>query len=501
MAEDSNPVDLSNPIEKSLIDELFDAIQPGKPHGIDQMREILNHNPELTNMRSDPGKRHTDISAKTLLERKMYGYLLTQDVLQNLQDGDTKIEDKLSQTPLHVACLLGNDEAVRLLLEQPDIDLNAENGSEETPLGVACRAAQLAIAHLLLQKSKAMKNPGQKIHVDHQDDAFNTPMEYLVRRGVYPVWAKDPSDEDLKDLAKAIVLTSDQDSPKFHRDFEESCMRMALRHGSYWLLKCILDTVPTIGNRALDDDGWRPLHFAVMQGDGEAVKMLLEADADPRLVPEAPGGMSAQAFAHIASDPDIARMIDSFKPTRSQIKFPQDPKGWVLSGGIKQSGGTSDVPKGFELKELSVGDLVERMKKKKNRSTESDPQNVTWYHLPATNSEDIDKHYEDFQRYLGQSDKHFRTLSEEVIKCLLHINDVVGELSTVRRVLEDRSTAWLKMHESGWIQQSPSQTECRWGIANCDPILVRDSSFVNVERVNKGAEAVQKKVWKLQRKR
>lgn len=353
----------------SLIDELFDAIQPGMPQGINQMREILVKNPGLANMRSDPGKRHTDMTAQTLLERKMYGYLLTQDVLQYLRDRDIEIVDKLSQTPLHVACLLGNVEAVQLLLEQPGIDLNVENGSEETPLSVACRAAQLTIASLLLEKSDSLTEPDRRIHVNQEDDASNTPLEYLVCRGIYPKWTHDPPDEDLAALVKSMISASKQDSTTSIIGFQQSCMKVASELRSSWLLKVMLEIAPETKDLQVDGDGWRPLHFAIARGDLGAVEILLEADADTL---EGAGRLDAVDFAITCWEHDIAEMIKSFKLSKEEQ--PQDLIGRITSAKI--------MKKALGFDELSVRELIQSFGKAKNRAAQ-DPKKTVWCHFLA----------------------------------------------------------------------------------------------------------------------
>lgn len=62
--------------------------------------------------------------------------------------------DKFGITPLHLACQVGNNEAVKLLVEIRDIDLTAKDVNGDTPLHEACFRGRLEIATVtvLLEK-------------------------------------------------------------------------------------------------------------------------------------------------------------------------------------------------------------------------------------------------------------------------------------------------------------------------------------------------------------
>ncbi len=59
--------------------------------------------------------------------------------------------DTYGNTPLHLACYNGQGEAVRVLLENPDIDINAVNDMGVTALHMAVESANIRITEMLIK--------------------------------------------------------------------------------------------------------------------------------------------------------------------------------------------------------------------------------------------------------------------------------------------------------------------------------------------------------------
>lgn len=358
----------------SPIDNLFDAIITKQDDGVEKMRSILSQNPDLCNEGSNPATTYGDISAQSLLQDKKYGYLSSRDVLLHLQSPETKVDTKSSQRPLHVACLVGNFEAAEVLLEQQSIDPNATNESGETPLAIACRAAHFSIAALLLEQP--CREAGEKLDIilDQPDSLGNTPLQYLARDGIYPVWLAEPTDDELEDLAKIMIQNSKQDYVTAPNEFERSCMATASELGSLWLLKAILDLAPETKDLE-DDGGWLPLHCAIARGDIEAAKLLLDAGANAQLIAPAAGRLNALQFALEMWELEIAKMIGS-KPSSSRERgLPVKVKGWMLSGRIKLR----------DENESSIQDLIQNMRSEEKELKPRLGSNTMWCHLPANN--------------------------------------------------------------------------------------------------------------------
>ncbi len=68
-----------------------------------------------------------------------------------LETTDVNVADDDGWTALHIAAHRQNRELIRLLLEHPDIDVNARNKWRSTPLMMAANSGNLDIVELLLR--------------------------------------------------------------------------------------------------------------------------------------------------------------------------------------------------------------------------------------------------------------------------------------------------------------------------------------------------------------
>lgn len=243
-----------------------------------------------------------------LHEDGIFGNLLTQDILL-CRSGVVKSTADLEwggvfQRPLHLACLLGHYEVVKTLLVVGEADINSRNSSLETPLSVACRAKRLGVVKLLLDKDAIPNKP---------DDIYNTPWDYLVRRGVYPEWDADPTEADLKGIVESFL----QKLPAI----TSAGLRTALRVGNITMMKVILSIEPQ-GVACLDDqdeDGWTALHFGVQSGQLEVVESLLAKGAKCNVLTTEPFEADALTlavwFGHAAIEAEIRRHQSSQSST------------------------------------------------------------------------------------------------------------------------------------------------------------------------------------------
>ena len=70
-----------------------------------------------------------------------------------LQAGaDPSIKGKKGSTPLHFAARGGNDEIIKVLLEQPKVKVDVKDSYGKTALHVACSEGQSRVCQLLLDK-------------------------------------------------------------------------------------------------------------------------------------------------------------------------------------------------------------------------------------------------------------------------------------------------------------------------------------------------------------
>lgn len=152
------------------------------------------------------------------------------------------------QHPLYLALREPSPKAVKLLLDQPRLQVDSRNLKDETPLMLAALKSQLEVAARLIELKADVNKPGW------------APLHYAATSG------------------------------------NVSIIRLLLDNDAY------LD--------AESPNGTTPLMMAAMYGSPAAVKVLLEAGADPTVKNNL--GMSALDFANQVNRKDSASLISAF---------------------------------------------------------------------------------------------------------------------------------------------------------------------------------------------
>jgi uncharacterized protein len=166
-----------------------------------------------------------------------------------LQRGfDGNVRDPNGQTGLFLAVRAGALKAAQVLLDWSPIDAEARNVADESPLMLAALNGQAALAQLLIGRGADVNKPGW------------APLHYASTHG--------------------------------HLDV----MHMLLENHAY------ID--------AASPNGSTPLMMAALYGTPAAVKLLLEAGADPTL--QNVLGLTAIDFAHNGSRFDSAEIVAAF---------------------------------------------------------------------------------------------------------------------------------------------------------------------------------------------
>ena len=167
---------------------------------------------------------------------------------QNAQACCTKGRDAKGQPGLLLAVREPAPNALRVLLNAKNIQVEARNSQDESPLMMAAIRGQLDIARQLIDKDADVNKPGW------------APLHYAV----------SSSQGDALGVAKLLLDNS-----------------------------AYVD--------AASPNGTTPLMMAAMYGSPEAVKLLLEESADPTLKNQL--GLTAIDFARRANRNDMADLI------------------------------------------------------------------------------------------------------------------------------------------------------------------------------------------------
>lgn len=234
-------------------------------YGYDDVVSALlnkNANPNATNnVQSTPLHIASNASKKTVVEQ-----LLAKGAHSNAQD-------KNGNTALHIAAYWNNVDLIKLLSEDPTIDLNAQNHDHVTPF-------MLAAQYNKLEAAQALLNAGAFVDLSLNPDQFEKPIAELIS-AYKNYW--DIFDALAKQDTKRIELIVSKDKNNLEkRDF----------HGNTPLLYCIKQdpskyNVYTQGFiegyhvniNATDADGNTPLHYAAGRGNQDITDLLLHKNA------------------------------------------------------------------------------------------------------------------------------------------------------------------------------------------------------------------------------
>lgn len=172
---------------------------------------------------------------------------------------DVSIPDDNQDTPLHEACLSGDQRIVELLLQRmkkENATLLLQNDEKQTPLHVACSEGHTEIVKLILQYGFQQR----KDLVTAQDNEFSTPLHLACENG----------NEEIVH----ILLLNGADIHAAKNE-EISPLHLAARHGFTKVATTLLASGLDIIN-ILNTEQQTPLHFAAQFNQSEMVKFLLE---------------------------------------------------------------------------------------------------------------------------------------------------------------------------------------------------------------------------------
>lgn len=165
-------------------------------------------------------------------------------------------------TPLHLASWSGSEEVVRILLADPETDLDAVTMDGFTPLHMAADRGHEGVVHLLLEEHKNRK-PERLMHYGLK---FNSErdMRYM-----------NPERDERMLKFKELSKPTKGNGPINALDCAgRTPLHYASRQGRAMTVRELLEWNDTFVN-APDADGLLPMHMAAREGHVEVVELLL----------------------------------------------------------------------------------------------------------------------------------------------------------------------------------------------------------------------------------
>ena len=169
---------------------------------------------------------------------------------------DVNAIDSLLETPLHKAVQNDHIATTEMLLNNPEIRIDAQNSSKETALHIACENNFKNLAKLLIFK---------RADLNIKNEKNLTPLHIAVKNGHY-------------DIAKLLLENGAEVDCR--GQFEQTSLHVAVKNGYYDIAQLLLENGADIN--AKNQLGFTALHNAVKSSDVtvDMVKLLLENKAD-----------------------------------------------------------------------------------------------------------------------------------------------------------------------------------------------------------------------------
>ncbi|KAL3700700.1 hypothetical protein R1sor_018722 [Riccia sorocarpa] len=159
-------------------DLLYPAVFSGD---LERVTSLLLHDGIDVNLKA--GREHDRLSRTPLHLACRKGFTEIVAMLLNYEDKiNVNIRAKGGITPLHLAIFCENDEIVRLLLKHPEIDLNARTDEEElTALHMSACSGSTSIVRMILDEHRKTKVEEQlRPIINGLDKLGRTPLHYAA---------------------------------------------------------------------------------------------------------------------------------------------------------------------------------------------------------------------------------------------------------------------------------------------------------------------------------
>ena len=214
-----------------------------------------------------------------------------------------------NDSPLHSAVRLGQLEEVRKILDEPDVDVNCLNSNHETPIHLACELGNSRIIELLISfdANVFIKDSYNR---DYFDISASLEVCNLVHKLLYSrsLWLKGPTlitenDTPLHDTVKLGQLTTVQDileqksqGVNDKNSAHETPLHLACAIGHNGIVRMLLTNGAICSMYARDSYNNAPVHRAASMGHISIVDVLITVfGCDPTI-----RGYQGRSLLHFA---------------------------------------------------------------------------------------------------------------------------------------------------------------------------------------------------------
>ncbi|TQV91901.1 ankyrin repeat protein [Cordyceps javanica] len=183
------------------------------------------------------------------------------------------IQDQFDFTPLHYACIRGDEKMVQVLLDK-GAPIEAQQLDGISPLHIAATKSDSRMLDLLLQTAQTRDYENrQTLFIEAKKDE---PLTRLVgrltdfddRAAVH--WAAIHGNLDAVKMLKQNLSLKDR--------YGWNCLHLAVMHERYELVKYLM-TEDELDLNATGNDGYTPLHLAIRRKETAMIRLLIEKRA------------------------------------------------------------------------------------------------------------------------------------------------------------------------------------------------------------------------------
>ncbi len=238
----------SEKLKKQRTENLFNAVLHGD---LKKTKEIIKREPGLIHIK-DVGK--SGLLRHAVLKRNI------QMVALLIKMGLDPNDDDRGMTALETAVAINDFNIVKLLINQFRADVNRKGKWEITPILTAAETGNKLIVDFLLKKGA----------------------RYPVIKEEINLQMGDALSAGLSNILDVIVQSGHKINYKFKNKFNNSFLHLAAKGGLIKWLKLLLDKGLNIDQK--NNDGWAPLHFAVLSGDIKTIDYLIKRKCNKNIL-------------------------------------------------------------------------------------------------------------------------------------------------------------------------------------------------------------------------